>query len=175
MYYTYCYLNEDSKPYYVGKGSGNRAYDDNHSVSLPPRERILILKDNLTEDEAFKHEIYMIEILGRLNTGTGILQNMTKGGKQPPKFVKHSPETVEGMKRRRHSEETKRKIGAASKGRPCKEEVKQKLSKLWTGRNLSDETKRKMSEAAKGKPRPKSAETRRKMSEAAKRRWARKD
>lgn len=168
MYYTYCYLNEDGQPYYIGKGIGDRAYDRNHSVSLPPRDRIQILKDNLTEEEAFRHEVYMIEVLGRKNQGTGILENMTKGGKQPPAFVAHSKKTKSKMRQRRHSEETKRKIGAASKSR-MNEEAKQKLSDLWKGRLLTEETKNAISQTLKGQT--KSEETKKRMSEAAKKRW----
>ena len=40
----------------------------------------MFLKKNLTEAEAFKHEIYMIAILGRKDLGTGILRNLTNGG-----------------------------------------------------------------------------------------------
>lgn len=167
MYYTYCYLTEDRKPYYVGKGSGDRAYDPNHSVSLPPRDRILILKDKLTEEDAFKHEVYMIDILGRKSQG-GILENIHRGGKQPPVFVAHSEQTKTKMRQRRHSEETKRKIGIKSKAKMTEQE-KQKLSDLWKGRPLEEETKRKISQSMKGKP--KSEETKRKMREAAKRRW----
>ena len=168
MYYTYCYLNEEGRPYYIGKGSGGRAYDLNHSVSLPPRDRILLLKDNLTEEESFRHEVYMIEVLGRKNQGTGILENMTKGGKQPPTFILHSEETKSKMRQRRHSEETKRKIGAASKAR-MNEDEKQKLSNLWKGRPLTQETKDKLSKSLKGIRR--SEETREKMRIAAKKRW----
>lgn len=167
MYYTYCYLTEDGKPYYIGKGSGERAYDTNHSVSLPPRDRILILKDKLTEEDAFKHEVYMIDILGRKSQG-GILENIHRGGKQPPVFVAHSEQTKSKMRQRRHSEETKRKIGIKSKAKMTEQE-KQKLSDLWKGRPLEEETKRKISQSMKGKP--KSEETKRKMREAAKRRW----
>lgn len=167
MYYTYCYLTEDGKPYYIGKGSGERAYDTNHSVSLPPRDRILILKDKLTEEDAFKHEVYMIDILGRKSQG-GILENIHRGGKQPPVFVAHSEQTKSKMRQRRHSEETKRKIGIKSKAKMTEQE-KQKLSDLWKGRPLEEETKRKISQSMKDKP--KSEETKRKMREAAKRRW----
>ena len=87
-YYTYAYLREDGTPYYIGKGKGDRAYRKHWRskskggyFTPPEKERILILKNNLTEDEAYKHEIYMIEILGRKDLGTGILRNMSSGGK----------------------------------------------------------------------------------------------
>ena len=80
-YYTYAYLREDGTPYYIGKGKGKRINNPLHnSIHLPPRERRLFLKQNLTEEEAFKHEIYMISVFGRKDLGTGILRNMTNGG-----------------------------------------------------------------------------------------------
>ena len=82
-YYTYAYLREDGTPYYIGKGKGKRVYDEYNRTSCPvpkDKNRIIFLKQNLTEEEAFKHEIYMIYILGRKNNGTGILRNLTDGG-----------------------------------------------------------------------------------------------
>jgi hypothetical protein len=78
-YYTYAYLCEDGTPYYIGKGKENRAFKK-HSVGTPPRDRILFLKKNLTEKEAFAHEMYMIDVLGRIDLGTGILKNKNAGG-----------------------------------------------------------------------------------------------
>jgi hypothetical protein len=80
-YYTYAYLREDGTPYYIGKGKNERIDNPLHnSINLPPKERRLFLKQNLTEEEAFKHEIYMIAVFGRKDLGTGILRNMTNGG-----------------------------------------------------------------------------------------------
>lgn len=86
-YYTYAYLREDGTPYYVGKGKGNRAYVKHWRsktrggyFSPPEKDRILILKDNLTEEDANKHEVYMISVLGRKDNNTGILRNLTDGG-----------------------------------------------------------------------------------------------
>jgi hypothetical protein len=82
-YYTYAYLREDRTPYYIGKGRGNRAYSiAGRKMHRRPedRSRILILKRNLTEEEAFKHECYMIAVLGRKDNGSGILRNLTDGG-----------------------------------------------------------------------------------------------
>jgi hypothetical protein len=43
----------------------------------PPKDksRIIFLKQNITEEEAFKHENYMIAVFGRKDLGTGILHN----------------------------------------------------------------------------------------------------
>ena len=81
-YYTYAYLREDRTPYYVGKGKERRIYLKGKGEVNPPKDksRIIFLKQNLTEEEAFKHEIYMISIFGRKDLGTGILYNMTNGG-----------------------------------------------------------------------------------------------
>jgi hypothetical protein len=79
IYYTYAWLRVDGSPYYIGKGHGNRAYDRRRKF-CPPRDRILILKRNLSESDAFKHEIYMIAVYGRKDLGTGILHNCTTGG-----------------------------------------------------------------------------------------------
>ena len=84
MYYTYAYLRVDGTPYYIGMGKGGRAFSKQHRVKVPPKERILFLKTNLTHSEAIRHEIYMIAILGRKDKGTGILWNFTDGGEGVP-------------------------------------------------------------------------------------------
>jgi len=80
-YYTYAYLRENGTPYYIGKGKGNRAYGDHKGyVFVPPADRVLILKHFNNEEDAFKHEIYLISVLGRKDLCTGILWNRTNGG-----------------------------------------------------------------------------------------------
>ena len=81
-FYTYAYLRTDRTPYYVGKGKNDRAYTKNRRHFKPPKDksRIIFLKQNLTEEEAFKHEKYMIAVFGRKDLGTGILWNRTNGG-----------------------------------------------------------------------------------------------
>ena len=78
-FYTYAYLREDRTPYYIGKGSGRRYYSRKKTDIKPPKDksRVILLKQNLTEEEAFRHEIYMIAIFGRKNLKTGILLNRT--------------------------------------------------------------------------------------------------
>lgn len=80
IYYVYKYLREDNTPYYIGKGKNRRAWSKRHSVGVPDKSRIQIIKDKLTEDEAFQLEIELIAHYGRKDIGTGILRNSTQGG-----------------------------------------------------------------------------------------------
>ena len=159
-YYTYAYLREDKTPYYIGKGKGNRAYKKKRGKINPPKDksRIIFLKQNLTEEQAFRHEIYMIAVFGRKDLGNGILHNRTDGGEGSSGWVP--------------SEETRRKISEASKGntymlgKTLSEETKRKMSETRKGKTHSEETKKKQSEVKKGKTF--SEEHRRNLSEAQK-------
>ena len=93
VFYTYAYLRKkDRTPYYIGKGKGKRAYDKHtHRVKVPDdRDRIIFLKENVSEREAWDYEREMIQFYGRKDLGTGILRNMTDGGEGP---ANPSPET----------------------------------------------------------------------------------
>lgn len=79
-FYTYAYLDDAGKPYYIGKGHGIRAWKNHANIKTPSRDKILILKAGLTEEQAFLHERYMIAIMGRVIDGSGILHNRTLGG-----------------------------------------------------------------------------------------------
>jgi hypothetical protein len=124
-FYTYAYLREDRTPYYIGKGGGNRAYRKRKNEIQPPKDksRVIFLKQNLTEEEAFKHEIYMIAVFGRKDLGTGILRNKTSGG-----------EGVANM-----SEITKKKISIARKGMAFSDEHRKNIGNAFRGKKLSDE------------------------------------
>jgi hypothetical protein len=145
-FYTYAYLREDRTPYYIGKGQTRRIYQKNGKPCGVPKDksRIIFLKKNLLEEEAFKHEIYMINVFGRIDIGTGILYNKTNGG--------------DGSSGALVSEETRQKISQSNKGRvaPNKgilhtEDTKRKISEAntgkvscWKGKNLPKELVEKM-------------------------------
>lgn len=90
-YYTYAYLREDRTPYYIGKGTGRRAYHSHPRVNgkkvpLPKdKSKILILKRFDDEQSAFVHETYMIYLFGRKCEG-GLLLNLTLGGGGSPLY-----------------------------------------------------------------------------------------
>ena len=189
MYYTYAYLREDGTPYYIGKGKGYRAYRKDGKPCATPKDKnkIIQLKTNLTEEEAFNHERYMIFILGRKDLGTGILLNKSDGG--------------EGASGCIPSEETRRKRSAKMKGennplygkrgkdsprygKKHTQETKDKIRKSLQGNVISEETRIKISEKNKlnrlGEKNPfygrkHSEETKQKMKEAAKRRKEKND
>jgi hypothetical protein len=121
-YYTYAYLREDGTPYYIGKGKNHRLYDKRHTVGVPKKERVLILKNNLTEEEAFRHEVYMISILGRKDLGTGILRNKTNGG--------------EGTSGRRLNDDHKNALFEGRKNYIFTEEIKNKIRDTLKRKNI---------------------------------------
>ncbi len=178
-FYTYAYLREDRTPYYIGKGKGNRAYKKyKREIKLPKdKSRIIFLKQNLTEEEAFKHEIYMIAVLGRIDLGTGILRNKTNGGEGSSGLVmgeeakkkiskvhkgkKLSEEHKKILYQHRvikHSDETKEKLrqlkigNKYNVGRKLSDDHKEKIRQANLNKFVSDETKKKISQSKRGKP-----------------------
>jgi len=113
-FYTYAYLREDKTPYYIGKGKEDRIYSTCRR-NTPPKDksRIIFLKQNLTEEKAFRHEIYMISVFGRKDLGTGILRNRTDGGEGKTGYI--------------HTKETKEKIGKKHKNKVVTEETREKM------------------------------------------------
>lgn len=143
-FYTYAYLRKNGTPYYIGKGTKYRAYDKSGRTFPPPKDksRIILLKQNLTEEEAFKHEIYMIAVFGRIDLGTGILHNRTNGGEGTSGVIlseKTLQKKRENGKKRVFTEKTRRKMSESFKGRKNSYEARLKISKALTGRKLSKE------------------------------------
>ena len=161
MFYTYAYLREDKTPYYIGKGSGKRVFVSHKGrngkivISVPPEERILILKENLTEEEAFRHEKYMISLFGRKDKGTGILRNQSDGGegssghKKSDEWKKTQSERMKN-KNPMHNPETLEKMRKSKTGKKQSEETIAKRVSKTKGRKQSEEERRKRSEARKG-------------------------
>lgn len=150
-FYVYLWLRyKNSKhgprlsPYYVGKGSGNRAFNPNQRRVKPPKDRsyIVFAQEGLTEQEAFNLERYYIALYGRKDLGTGILGNFTNGG--------------EGASGLRLSQEARDKISRAHKGKIVSQETRDKLSRAsighqhFLGKSHTQETRAKMSLSNRG-------------------------
>jgi hypothetical protein len=146
-FYTYAYLRDDRTPYYVGKGSGKRAYVKRKKSIKPPKDKskIILLKQNLSEEEAFHHEKYMIFVFGRKDLGTGILHNKTNGGEGASGAVRSLgfKEHLRKINQNKIlSEEHKEKLREANigennpnYGKSASKETKEKMSKSQTGEN----------------------------------------
>lgn len=84
MYYVYSYNRGDGTPYYIGKGKNRRAWESHrrsNGCDIRPRDksRIVLVKQNLTEDEAWQLERELIAKWRRLEDG-GVLINRNTGG-----------------------------------------------------------------------------------------------
>ena len=135
-FYVYHWLREDGTPYYVGKGQTNRAFEKRRKYR-PPVDRIKIIKNNLTEQQAFELERQEILKYGRKDLGTGILRNKTEGGDGP----------VPGL-------ETRKKLSLALKGKnagktPWNKGLKGVQKSTRKGVPRSEETKKRIAEATR--------------------------
>ena len=136
----YVYLHRratDGSVFYVGKGTGNRAYSTRRNehwkrVAAKYGYFVQIVQDKMLEWWAFEMEKDLIAKYGK-NT----LCNMTDGG--------------EGLSGLLFTKEHKRKIGEAHKGRKKPKHVIDALRKANTGKKLSEEHKSKISKIHLGR------------------------
>ena len=131
-FYVYAYIrNKDGNtakagtPYYIGKGTGNRAYSK-HSFKIPGKSRIIFLETNLSEIGALAIERRLIKWYGRKDLGTGILINKTEGGDSP---------VMDDYK--------KQHLSIINSGKILSQETKLKMSKTRAGKSRPELSNRK--------------------------------
>ncbi|WP_089177255.1 NUMOD3 domain-containing DNA-binding protein [Bosea sp. AS-1] len=155
QFYVYQHRRNDTGAiFYIGKGSGNRAWDEHWSRyqnriwkgCAKHGYTVEIVCDGLDEKHALDLEVMLIQAHGRKNLGAGELANLTDGG--------------EGVSGRVLSEETKRKISDGNKGKIMSLEARIKLAQycgdrasMW-GKKHSPETIAKLSAGKIGNKNP---------------------
>ena len=158
IFYVYCYNDiTTGVPCYIGKGHTKKGYNRSkvkhtHNTNVHAMEKeqgitIIMLKEHLSEVDAFLWEMHYIKEIGRLDLGTGPLLNQTDGG--------------DGAAGHRQTPEAKEKQSKAMMGeknpffgKTHTPEAKEKQSKAMTGRIVSPETKEKQSKAMTGEKNP---------------------
>lgn len=130
---------------------------------------VIIIKDNLSWEEACKEEKQLILFYGRKDLGTGTLCNMTDGGEGTLNVVvsketrlKKSINSQKYWELNRgiaRTQEVKDKISKANKGKKHTQEAKDKIAKSVTGeknpffgKKHTEETKLKISNYQKIRP-----------------------
>ena len=151
-FYTYIYYDpsRNNEPFYVGKGTGERAWKHYKRKEMHPMTQrmqflgknnvkpIIGLYGSLDEEFALLLEEELISKFGRKDLGKGPLLNLTDGG-----------EGVSGSKKI-FSEEHKKKLSESAKGKPKSEEHKRHVREKRALQVTSPETCKKISESHKG-------------------------
>lgn len=134
-FYVYQYIKEDGLPFYIGKGSKNRINDSHLPwIEIPPPEFRKIIKDNLSEKDAFDLELRLIKKYKRIIDG-GILEN-----KKLSRWVSQAGWL--------HSDESKNKISKGNKGK-----IRSNIHKENYSKPKSTEHIEKIRQANLGRPR----------------------
>ena len=159
IYYVYQYVRDDQTPYYIGKGKDDRAWVSHrrsNGAEIKPKDnsRIQIIKENLTEQEAWDLETELIQKY-ELKENGGILVNMTyggEGGEQSQELRERRSKALTGLKRPPRTEEHRKNLSESCKGVP-KPRTKEHQD-AWTASsaaNWANNTERKKQVSAMGK------------------------
>ena len=180
----YVGMGDLERPYY--KGENRSAFWHNEVKKYG--YNVVIIHENLTRREACELEKKYITQIGRRDLGLGPLVNLTDGGDggatnkgksmkgktcydkwvregggdyakdRKKQWIEKSRLSRIGLKKRQHSEETKKKLSIINKGKKVSTETRLKLSKIRKGKTYqeiygdkSQQIKENISKSARGK------------------------
>jgi len=161
--YIYKHIRKDkSEPFYIGIGSDKTYYRAHRmdgrnnlwkKIASKTEIEVVIVKDNITWDEACEGEKNLIKEYGRINNKTGILANLTEGGEGTiGKLLSDETRFLlgKGNRGKKRTDESKHKQSISTKGIKKSEEHKEKIRMFRLGKKWDDETKKKISQNKKG-------------------------
>ena len=181
IFYVYMWYYKDTGAvFYIGKGQGRRWLDVSSRrnrffkrIVSKFKDEVAVKKyaENMTEDEAYALEKKLIEEYWRKGECKANLAEGGRGGNTGNTYNYESPEkrrklsefakTRTGEKNpmwgHTHTEEARRKIGDAQKGKKLSEEHIKRIREANLKENrekyhpITDETRRKLSQALKGR------------------------
>lgn len=178
--------NDTQEIFYVGIGESTRPYEHNsrnphwHHIVEKFGYKVILVKENITWEDACEWEKFEIKRIGRRDLGSGSLVNMTDGGEGTQGIViteERRQNTSEGTKKAMQNPEIRQKMKDAKtnfipwnsglKGimtgadnpnfgnkwtQEQKDIVSKKLQKVWQDNGgFSDEHLSKLKKARKGK------------------------
>jgi hypothetical protein len=156
-YYVYTYLDENSKPYYVGMGCKNRMIARHLYVTVPSFE-LIVVEDGLTQQQAWDREIELIALYGREHLNTGPLKNLTEGGPTQKSGWAQSLQTKQQISIKNTGKirtEEHKKNYSKSKTADHAKKIKEVVQTLWNNPEYKAQRLAKIKEtpfAHKGKP-----------------------
>ena len=172
QYYTYLHCKPYGTPFYVGKGSGRRAYNFHHRgihhkniVSKYGKENIQIFVfDCSSEEEALIDEIHHIR---QLRTEVYPLINLCDGGNSGPVGYKHTENAKQRISSNssgnqyargyKHTEDSRKRMSESRTGHLTPPHVRMKISDAQKGNQYSlgkthtEEAKLKIGESARAR------------------------
>lgn len=164
-FYVYAFIVKGTITY-IGKGRGDRMLSTNRKYNVPAKNRHLVIQD-LTEQEAFAYERFLIALHGRECNGTGPLKNKGTGGEGASGFRPSEEQkktrslSMQGDKNPMwrggpefHKDPDNRNIMIRNEDGSLShaESSKLLLSETHKGKTISRKTREKISKATKGKP-----------------------
>lgn len=172
-FYVYGHYTADTgEVFYIGKGKGIRYKEKSklrrskfwQNVVNKHGLVVRIIKENLSEEEAFELERKLIRQYGKRHNGTGCLVNLTDGGEGTSGYSRDNvvissetrkkiSEALTGRPKPNRSLSHRKNLSRANKGKkvgPFTEGHKHKISIANKGRLFSEEHRQKLSDRKTG-------------------------